>query len=167
MWSSRFLDCKDSAHCLIDSWDSTVQSNIVLDSFSLPIFGFALVFTMLGCLFSRHRGSHNSFQFSSCVFKNFKVFSVVYTNTNKFLSVLEHCRALVFLLRLPVFPDSQRLYQFFQTSGHTWSSLVVLWIFVNLPPDHIFPFGSFSVNRVNFVNPFQELDECLLESTFQ
>ena len=32
------------------SRDSTIQSYIVLNSFSLPIFGSALVFTMLGCL---------------------------------------------------------------------------------------------------------------------
>ena len=53
MWSSWFLDCRNSARCLVDSRDSTVQPHIVLHSFSLPIFGFAFAFTMLGCGLSR------------------------------------------------------------------------------------------------------------------
>ena len=42
------------------------------------------------------------------------------------------------------------------TSGHTWSCLEVGWTFVNLLPHHIYPLGSFSFNRVNFVNRFLE-----------
>ena len=45
------LDCEDAARCLVDSWDSTMQSYMVSKSFSLPIFGFAFAFALLGCLF--------------------------------------------------------------------------------------------------------------------
>ena len=52
--------------------------------FLLSIFGFAFAIAML-LSFTRHRGSHRSFQFSSCVFENFWVFSIVWIKKNKFL----------------------------------------------------------------------------------
>ena len=51
------------------------------------------------------------------------------------------------------------------TSGHTLSGLVVAWIFVSLHPEHMYPFGGLSLNKVNFVNPFQESDKLLFAST--
>ena len=53
------------------------------------------------------------------------------------------------------------------TSGHTFSSLVVAWIFVNLTLDHTYPLGGFAVDEVNFVNPFQESDKLRFTSTLQ
>ena len=47
MRSSWFLDCKDSTHCLVDSWDSPVQPQTVLEVFSDAISGFAATFVML------------------------------------------------------------------------------------------------------------------------
>ena len=34
------------------------------------------------------------------------------------------------------------------------------------PPDHMYPFGGFSFNDVNFVNLVQESDELRFASTF-
>ena len=54
-----------------------------------------------------------------------------------------------------------------QASGHMWSGRDVVWMFVSLHPDHIYPFGGVSFNNVNLVKPVQESDRCLLPSTFQ
>ena len=43
----------------------------------------------------------------------------------------------------------------FQISGHTWSGLDVSCFLVNLHPDHTYPFGGYSSNRVNWVKPVQ------------
>ena len=52
MRSPCVLDCKDSASCLVDTWDSTKQQCTVWDSFTLPFFGSAFAFTMQGCCLS-------------------------------------------------------------------------------------------------------------------
>ena len=53
------------------------------------------------------------------------------------------------------------------TSGYTFSGLAVAWFFVSLPPDHIYPSGDSTFNKVNFVNPVQESDKLWFASTFQ
>ena len=60
---------------------------------------------------------------------------------SKSLSAFEHCR-----LRLLFFPFLfsrfwAALPFFVHTSGHTWSGLAVVSIFVNLHPNHKYPFG--------------------------
>ena len=47
MQSSCFLDCNDSALCLVDSWESTTQPHIVLNSFPLPFLCSTRVSPML------------------------------------------------------------------------------------------------------------------------
>ena len=74
------------------------------------------------------------------------------------LSVSEQCRDSASPMPILVF---------LHTSGHTWSGLVVDWLFVSHPTDHIDPLGGFSSNRVNFVKPFQESDRLHFESTIQ
>ena len=54
-----------------------------------------------------------------------------------------------------------------QASGHMWSGRDVVWMFVSLLPDHIYPFGGVSFNNVNLVKPIHESDRFLLPSTFQ
>ena len=104
MRSSWILDCKDSAGCLVDSWDSTFQPYIVLNSFSLPLFCiFPDTWMLLVHLFAWHGWWHRSFQFSSCVFENSWVFSVIWineVNSSQFPSIVElpflFCPFLVF-----------------------------------------------------------------------
>ena len=56
MRSSCALDCKDSVFCLVDSWDSTIQPYIVLNSFPWSFFCSTFVFTMLECCLPRLQG---------------------------------------------------------------------------------------------------------------
>ena len=55
----------------------------------------------------------------------------------------------------------------FQISGHKWSGLDVSCFLVNLSPDHMYPSGGFSSNKVNWVKPVQESDKSRDPSTFQ
>ena len=66
-----FAGWEGSARCLEDSWDSTLQSYIVSNSLSLPIFGCALVFTMLGCLSHGIAGTMGLSNFLLCIFWEF------------------------------------------------------------------------------------------------
>ena len=68
--SSCVLDCKDSALCFVDSWDSTIQPYIVLNSFS-ALHSLTTLLRMLSVSLAGHGWSHRSFQFSSCIFDNF------------------------------------------------------------------------------------------------
>ena len=91
MWSSWFLDCEDSVRCLVDSWDSTIQSYIVLHLFMANL-RLCLRFRDAWLTFTRHRGSHRSFQFSSCNFVNFWVSSYVWIkkrNSSQSSSIVE------------------------------------------------------------------------------
>ena len=65
------------------------------------------------------------------------------------------------------FSIAERLFQFWSYFKHTFPGLVVPRMFVNVLLDHMYPFGGFSFNNVNFVNPVQESDKLLLASTFQ
>ena len=104
MRSSCVLDCKDSDRCLVDSMRFHNTTIHFLNSFSSPIFGFAPVFTMVGCLLH---------------FTNFFLRFWEFLNTlchpdrwSKYLSVFEHCQASISFLPIPAFLDSERLYQF-------------------------------------------------------
>ena len=55
----------------------------------------------------------------------------------------------------------------FQSSGHGRSGLEVCCFLVNLHPDHIYPSGGFSSNRVKCVKPVQGSDKSLDPSIFQ
>ena len=84
-----------------------------------------------------------------------------------FLLFFEHYRASVFLLPIPVSLDSERLYQL---RPNFWPYMIWSGSSLNLcpsPPGPHVSFGGFSFKRLNFVNPLQEFDTCLLEPTFQ
>ena len=53
---------------------------------------------------------------------------------SKYLSNYWHSRVLASRLPIPIF--------LFSASGQIWSGRVVVWIFVCLPQDHIYPFGG-------------------------
>ena len=80
MRSLWFLDCKDSARCLVDS---TVQPYTVLIS-NIDNLQLCIRFHDAKMLFvhplTGHGWCHRSFQFPCCVFANFLVFSVVWIN---------------------------------------------------------------------------------------
>ena len=85
---------------------------------------------------------------------------------NKFLSVCAHSQALA--IRLPIYCLSRlcaALLRLVHTSGHTWSSLAVVWTFESLHLDRTCPWGGFSFNMVNFVNPVHESDKFPFSST--
>ena len=147
MRSSCFVSIEDSTHCLVDSWDSTIHSHIVFIFCSLPIFGFALVLTMLGCLLYGMAEAIGLAIVFLEILIFFRVFSVVSIN-KKCLSVFDHCRALACLWTIPVFSRFWAALQFSsKPSIHTWSCLVVVWIFVSLYQTHMYPFGGFSLSE--------------------
>ena len=119
----------------------------------------------VACLsFTQHRGSHKSFRF----FPRNLWISECSLSSGSMKSVFEYCRASFFFFAHSCFSRFwAALPIFVQTSGHTWSGLAVVWIFVSLPPDHIYPVVGFSLSGVNFVEPFHESDKYLLESTVQ
>ena len=47
----------------------------------------------------------------------------------------------------------------FQISGHKWPGLDVSCFLINLSPDHMYPLGGSSSNRVNCVKPVQESEK--------
>ena len=85
----------------------------------------------------------------------------------KYLSDFWHCQVSVsrlptlVLLSLSSFPEPGPRFRPYMI--WTCSRL----IFCQSPPDHIFPFGGVSFNRVNFVKPFHESDKLVSSSTFQ
>ena len=62
---------------------------------------------------------------------------------------------------------------FVQSLGHTWSGLVVVWIFVGPPPftspsaDRKYSFEYFHYKKVNFMHPVRESDKLRFASTLQ
>ena len=63
--------------------------------------------------------------------------------------------------------SSTFLPNFVQCTGHKWSGLHVNCCLVSLSPDHIYPSGGFSSNRVNWVKTVQEADNSHDPSMFQ
>ena len=83
-------------------------------------------------------------------------------------SVFHRCRALVLQQSIIAFPFSELLLtcqsKFQATSNQVWQLLESLQARF---PDHKYPSGGFSFNKVNFVNPLHECDKLLFEATFQ
>ena len=118
--------------------------------------------------FAWHGWRHWSNQSSSCTFLKITEILCHQDQQSKFLSVSEHCQVLAFLFTIIVFLGSVRLYQFSSNLLDIHDLVLgAACIFVILHQDHMYPFGGFSFNRVNLVNPLHESDKCLLESTFQ
>ena len=123
--------------------------------------------TLLACV-ARQSGSHWCVQFLASVLNGFFEFLCPQGQWNKFLVIFRDNGVLVlhwtgscFSFILAFLPN------FTQSSGHEWSGLDVNCFLVSLHPDHIFPSGGFSSNRVNRVKPEQESDKCLDPSMFQ
>ena len=120
---------------------------------------------LLACL-ARHSGSHWCFQFLASILNGFFEFLFLWVNeinSSQFSCVVKMELLMLPLLLLfslaflPILP---------QSSGHKWSGPDVTCRFVSLSSDHIYPSGSFSSNRVNWVKPVQESDKSLDPSMF-
>ena len=117
--------------------------------------------------FTKHGWSHRSFQFSRRVLENVSVFFIIWidkVNSSQSSSIVElwffFCPFLFFSM----------LSGFTNFRPNFWPYMIWSGRRLNLcqsPSDHIYRFGGFSFNKVNFVNPFQESDKCLFGSTFQ
>ena len=59
------LDCKDSARCLVDSWDSTTHHTLFWMASHFHFFCSTFVFTMQGCCLSRLHGMAGASSLSS------------------------------------------------------------------------------------------------------
>ena len=115
-----------------------------------------------------HGCGHRSFQFSPRVFWNFFVLFVIWideVNSSQSSSIVElwffFCPFLFFSILSGFTNFRPNFWPYMIWSGCR------LNLFQSLTPDRMYPFGGFSFNRMNFVNPFQESDICLFESTFQ
>ena len=170
--SSCVLDYKDSARCLVDLWDSTTQPYNVLTSFPLPIFGSAFALSMVKCCLSiLSQGMSGATSLSSLLrafFENFWILFVIWIDkvtSSQFSSIVK------FWLFFCPFLFFSILSRFTNFRPYFWT--YIIWsrrrlIFCHSSPGpHISFFGSFSFNRMNFVNPVQESEKCLLESTSQ
>ena len=166
-----FPDSEDSARCLCGLmrfhffnhtlfWNSSRMQSPT-SRMQSPIF--ATTFVMQGCLLHGMAGAVDLTSFLLAFFLKsfFEILVIRIDNVNSSQSP-EHCRASVSLLPMPFcsrFWTASPI--LVRTSGHTWSGLVVVWIFVSPTPDHMYPFGGFSVNRVNFVKLLQRtLTKC-------
>ena len=117
--------------------------------------------------FTRHSRSHWCFQLLTRVLDGFFEFLIIRVDEiylSQFSCVFKmelFLRKLLLLYQLGVLPID------FQSSGHRWSGLDVSCFLVNLSPDHKYPSGGFSSNRVNWVKPVQETVKSLEPSMFQ
>ena len=130
MWTSWFLDCEDSTRCLVDSWDSTTQSCVVLNSFSLPILGFAFALTMLGCLLHGIAGAIGVSNFL-LVFLRISEYSLS-SGSMKYIPLSRRAlSSFDFSFFRSCFSRFWATFPILvHTSRHTWSGLVVVWTFV-------------------------------------
>ena len=128
---------------------STTQACFVL-RFPISRWGFLTVFYRY---FARHCCWHRNFHLSSSGFHCELEFFVVWFN-EEYSSQLSGTVELWFL-------ESPSLFCFFfaapdicvHRSGHTLSGLEVVCFLVSLLPDHVYPSGGLSVNKVNIVKP--------------
>ena len=164
MCSSWILFVTDSILCLVDSWASVIQLNLVFasDALAFSVFettvsrkhawenallhGIAAAFALLMMsLYSSSLGSIEQIPLKSLACSSFG------------FSITHSCFSLLWA----AFPI------LVQASGHMWSGRDVVWIFVSLTPDHIYPFGGVSFNYVNLVKPVHESDRFRFPSPFQ
>ena len=110
---------------------------------------------------------HRHFQLPPRILKKFFVLFIIRINkvdASRSSSMIEFgllvCPFLFFLSLLNGFPNFGPYFR----PHIIWSGGRLN--FCQSLPDHVFPFGSFAFNYVDFVNPFQETDKLLFESTF-
>ena len=150
----------------MDSWDSTVQPWTVLKIFSDTISGFAATSAMLFGTLLHMAGAVGLSSFL-LAFLRISLYSSSSKSIKEDSAQSSSIVELWFLfVPIPAFLDSERLY-LFSSKLLAIHDLVVACIFVSLSPDHIYPFGGFSFNKVNLVKPLHESDKFLFESTFQ
>ena len=101
--------------------------------------------------FGRHRRQHWNFQLSPCVFDGFFIFTIFRIdeiNASQPSSIIELwfpvCPFLLFSLLIGIS-------NFGPNFSNKFSGLVVAWIFVSLPPDHIYPFCQCSTKCLSLV----------------
>ena len=125
-------------------------------------------FTTVFCLFfARHCCWHRKFQLSTSSFHCELEFFVVWSMKN----IPVNCLALSSF----GFSRAHLCFAFFiaasdinfHMSGHTLSGREVVCFLVSLPPDHVYPSGGLSFNKMNLVKLVHASDNSLSPSTFQ
>ena len=163
MWSSWYLCGTPSNHILIGSSASTILAYLVL---RFPILRQVCPLQFAGVLQSIAAGigiSNFLRAFFHGVFKFFIIRFNKKTPRNLLalssfgFSIAHFCFALLFAASDICF----------NISGHTLSGLVVVCFLVSLSPDHAYPSGGLSFNKMNLVMPVHASDNSLSPSTFQ
>ena len=148
-WSSWWCGSEFPIRILVDSSASRLHASFVsilldvpLPQFFIILHGIAGATDVSNFLRAFLMVSLNSVSSGSMkqIPRNFRAFS-------RWSFSLDH---FCFSFSLACFPID------FQSSGHRWSGLDVSCFLVNLPPDHIYPSGGFSSNRVNCVKPLSK-----------
>ena len=136
--------------------------------FWFDLIGFTTGRTMLTVLagLARHRGSHWCFQLLANILDGLFKFLVLRVNeiiSRSFLALSSwgfSCDHFCFSLGLAFLPI------LIQRSGHKWCGLDVNCR-GSVSPDHIYPSGGFSSNRIKWVKPVQESDKSLDPSSMR
>ena len=166
MRSSWILDCKDSARCLLDSWDSTRSPNI--DCFELLFLPLLFItFVMLGWTILLH-GMPGAMGLSSSLlaFLRISEYSLSSGSLNWIPLSFWALSSFGFSFAHSCFSRFWAAFPILlRTSSHTWSRVV--WTFCESPSGPHVPFWRLLFQLRGFLNPFQESDKRLLESTFQ
>ena len=149
MCSSWILFITDSILCLVDSWASEIQLNLVFAS-------DALAFSVFETTVSRVHAWGNSLLHGIAAAFDVSNFHLAF-----FIKSLCSSSLFLFFSSLSAFSNSYP-----RVRPHviwTWCRLD----FCQSPPRPLFLFGGVSFNHVNLTNPFHESDKLLFKSTFQ
>ena len=171
MCSSWIFFVTDSILCLVDSWASVIQLNLVFAPDALDFSVFETTVSRIdawgNALLHGIAAAFWCLQLSPCIVNDAFVLFITRINRLNFsqfsgvfefrFSIAHSCFSL-FWAAFPILV---------QASGHLWSGRDVVWIFVSLRPDHKNPSGGVSFNKVNLVKPVHESDRFLSPSTFQ
>ena len=130
--------------------DASMPCSWNLVGFTTLHFSFLKAGALLCSFLARHCRLHWNFHLSPCVCDGFFVFFVIQIdkiNASQPSSTVEF-----WLLVLPIlaFLSSERLFNFSSILQATHSQVWQLLHFFGLSPDHMYPLGDFSFNRVNF-----------------
>ena len=138
-------------------------------SFSHRFIG--LFFTILRQVsprcFTRHCCWHRNFQLLRAFFMK----RLNYSSSGSMKKIPRNCLALssfgfsiVHFCFALLFASSDIC---FHISGHSLAGLEVVCFLVSPPPDHVYPSGGLSFNKMNLVKPVHASDNSLSPSTFQ
>ena len=148
----------------MDSWDSTIQPQIVFGVFSDAVSDCAKTFVMpfWSFFFLKHDGCQRCFQFSSRILESFfEILVVQIDKVNQSPSIVElrlHCCPFLFFSILSGFAN---------VGPYFWPYMIWSGGLLNLcqSPSRTtnICWEVFSFNRVDFVNPFHESAKFLFE----